>query len=59
MLIVSLWLKKNEQMIQLFKSYILPQFNHPEKVRIIQADAFGYAEKHMSKEEYDVVFTDL
>ena len=49
--------EKSEKVIELFKKYILPQFAHPEKVRIINADAFLYAEK-MADEKYDVAFAD-
>lgn len=37
----------------------MPQFNHPEKNKIIKGDAFEYAEKEMPKENFDFVFTDL
>ena len=49
----------NEDVIRLFKTYILPQFKHAHKITIIQADAFEFAERHMAKEQYDFVFTDL
>ena len=49
----------NREVIQLFKKHILPQFKHADKVEIIQADAFDYAEKHLAQEKYDFVFTDL
>ena len=50
--------EKNEDVISLFKEYILPQFAHPEKVRIVNADAFEYAEFEMPKESFDVAFVD-
>ena len=50
--------EKNEDVISLFKEYILPQFAHPEKVRIVNADAFEYAEHEMPKESFDVAFVD-
>lgn len=49
----------NEDVIHLFTKYILPQFQNAHKIKIIQADAFEYAEEHLSKEKYDFVFTDL
>lgn len=50
--------EKSADVISLFKEYILPQFSHPEKVRIVNADAFLYAEKDMPKENFDVSFVD-
>ena len=49
----------NEDVIHLFNKYVLPQFKNAEKIKIIKADAFEYAQKHMSKGKYDFVFTDL
>ena len=48
----------SEKIITLFKEYILPQFAHPEKVGIVNADAFEYAELEMPKEKFDVAFVD-
>ncbi len=50
--------EKSPDVIRLFKKYILPQFSHPEKVKIIESDAFRYAEYDMPKERYDVAFVD-
>lgn len=49
----------NENVIHLFKKYILPQFKHPEKIKIIKADAFSFAQSELAKGQYDFVFTDL
>jgi hypothetical protein len=49
----------NEDVIHLFKKYILPQFKNAEKVHIIKAEAFEYAQKHIAPGKYDFVFTDL
>src|SRR3954453_11708411 len=49
----------NEDVIQLFEKYVLPQFKNAHKIKIIKADAFEFAQKHMSKGKYDFVFTDL
>ncbi|MEH7181069.1 hypothetical protein [Neobacillus vireti] len=49
----------NEDVIQLYKKYVLPQFKHAHKIRIIKADAFEYAQKHTANGKYDFVFTDL
>lgn len=51
-------IEKSPDVIALFKEYILPQFSHPEKVRIVEADAFDYAEREMPRESYDVAFVD-
>jgi len=50
--------EKSPEVIALFKEYILPQSSHPEKVRIVNEDAFLYAEKKMPKEHFDVAFVD-
>ena len=51
-------IEKSEKVIELFKKYILPQFGHADKVRIICADAFEYAELQMPSENYDFAFVD-
>ncbi|WP_310830342.1 hypothetical protein [Paenibacillus pedocola] len=51
--------ENNENVIQLFKQYILPQFKNSQKINIIQSEAFEYAQEYMAKEKYDFVFTDL
>ena len=50
--------EKSEKVIELFDRYIRPYFPHPEKLRIINADAFEYAEKVMPSERYDYAFVD-
>lgn len=50
--------EKSKDVIALFQEYILPQFTHPEKVKIVNADAFEYAEKIMPGEKFDVAFVD-
>lgn len=42
--------------IELFKEYILPQFEHKEKIEIVQIDALKYIEKQNS---FDYAFVDL
>ncbi len=51
-------IEKSPDVIRLFKTYILPQFENKDKIRIIEADAFGYAEKIMPGEKYDLAFVD-
>lgn len=50
--------EKSPDVIRLFEKHILPYFDHPEKLRIICADAFVYAEREMPKEKYDFAFVD-
>ena len=52
-------IEKSDKVIELFKKHILPQFNHPEKVRIIRADAYDYLENEMKAESYDYAFVDI
>lgn len=51
--------ERDEQVIALFCDEILPQFSHPEKVRVIHADALDYAAHDAKKIDYDFVFADL
>lgn len=51
--------ENNQDVIDLFNSYLLPQFQNAQKIKVIKADAFEYAEKHMTNGKYDFVFTDL
>lgn len=50
--------EKSPDVIRLFKKHILPQFSHPEKVNIVLADAFEYAERIMPNEQFDLAFVD-
>lgn len=51
-------IEKNSDVISLFKTHILPYFPHPEKIRIINDDAFEYAEHKMPTEKYTYAFVD-
>lgn len=51
-------IEKSEKVIDLFKKHMLPRFQHPEKVRVIHADAFEYARDIMPREEYNYAFVD-
>ena len=51
-------IEKSPDVIRLFERYILPYFPHRDKLRIINADAFEYAEKVMPSEGYDLAFVD-
>lgn len=50
--------EKSEAVIRLFKTHILPQFSHPEKIKIVCDDAFAYAEHKMPGENFDYAFVD-
>ena len=50
--------EKSESVIRLFEKHILPRFAHKEKVRIVNSDAFEYAERIMPSEKYDYAFVD-
>ena len=50
--------EKSEAVIRLFQKYILPQIKTREKIRIVRADAFVYAETVMPKERFDLAFVD-
>ena len=51
--------EKNPQVIDVFRRMILPYFPRQQDLRIIEADAFDYAENVAPGEGYDTVFTDL
>lgn len=50
---------KNEAIINLFKKYILPQFQNKDKIKIIHADAFEFLKNDMNKYNFNFVFSDL
>lgn len=49
----------NKAEIDLFNNYILPQFPHKEKIKVVQADAYKFAEQNYGKQEYDYVYVDI
>ncbi len=51
-------IERDETVIQLFKKYILPQFDNKDKIKIICADAHEYVEKKLGDGRYDFVFAD-
>lgn len=51
--------ERDESVISLFRDEILPQFSHPEKIRILKADALDYAATDAKKTDFDFVFADL
>ena len=50
--------EKSAEVIELFKKHILPQFPNKDKVKIVESDAFEYAEKQMPAENFDIAFVD-
>ena len=48
----------NEKIIELFETYILPQFEHKEKIKIVHADALEYM-KQVERDEYDFCYADI
>ena len=51
--------ERSPEVIELFKTLLLPQFPHKEKIRVICSDAFAYWEQEMPREGYDFVFADI
>ena len=51
--------ERDENVINLFEKYILPQFENKDKISIINEDAFKYAKNQMNKDNYDFVFVDI
>jgi len=52
-------IERDESVISLFEECILPQFGHQEKIEIVRADAFEFAEKEMAGRGFDMAFVDL
>lgn len=48
----------SEGVIRLFREHILPQIPNKDKIKIVHADAFEYAERVMPSEHFDYAFVD-
>ena len=48
----------SEGVIKLFREHILPQIPNKDKIKIVHADAFEYAEHVMPSEHFDYAFVD-
>ena len=48
----------SKDVIDLFQKHILPQFPHKEKIKLVQRDAFDFAEHDMDG-NFDFVFADI
>lgn len=59
--------ERQKEVIELFNKYLLPQFSHKEKIRVIQADALDYVKELRSEEgfaaddsgRFDFCFADI
>lgn len=51
--------ERSRDVIELFTKYILPQFPNPDKIGIVESDAFEYAENKMQAGGFDTVFVDI
>ena len=51
--------ERDREVIALFRRFLLPQFPHADKVRIVCADAFDYARDTLPSLGADFVFVDL
>lgn len=51
-------IEKQPEVIELFNTFILPQFSCKDKITVIQADAFDYM-KALADGEYDFCFVDI
>lgn len=51
--------ERDREVIELFEKFILPQFEKRDKVRIICADAFEFADNNLANGGFNHIFTDL
>ena len=51
--------ERDDKVIKLFESLILPQFPMKEKIRIVRSDALEYFKTEMPKERFDYAFIDI
>ena len=51
-------IERDKEVISLFKEFILPQFPNKQKITIIEADAYAYAEA-MGSERFDCAYVDI
>ncbi len=51
--------ERDARLIELFQKYLLPSIENREKIRIIERDAFDYAESQLPQEKFDLSFVDL
>ena len=51
--------ERSPQAIALFTKYLLPRFSFPQKIHVIQADAFDFAAEESNLNPFDYLFIDL
>ena len=51
--------ERDPRVIRLFETYILPQFEEREKIRLICMDAFAYLDQVMPLEHFDYAYADI
>ncbi len=51
--------ERDQTVIDLFRRYLLPQFPHREKIRLVKADAFAFAANDLPQGKADFAFVDL
>ena len=51
--------ERSRDVIDIFKTYLLPQFPNGDKIEIVEGDAFVYMEEEMPRCNFDYVFADL
>lgn len=50
--------ERDNSVIELFNTHILPQFPYKDKIKIIQSDAFEFADRHIC-DGWDHIFADI
>ena len=50
--------ERDPEVISLFRELILPQFPHMEKITVVEADAYAFAEK-MGDQHFDCAYVDI
>ncbi len=51
--------ERDESVITLFRELLLPMFVNPEKIEIVRADAFEFAENEAKNRNFDYIFADI
>ncbi|MBQ7391853.1 MAG: hypothetical protein IJV73_04130, partial [Clostridia bacterium] len=51
--------ERSRDVIEIFKTYLLPQFPNGNKIEIVETDAFQYMQTEMPRGKFDYVFADL
>ena len=52
-------IERDENVISLFETHILPKFPHKEKIKILKRDALVFMEKELNATAFDSIFCDL